>query len=119
MVIEGGTVYPELNFTLPDLEIKKDTMPKVCAHYRQIVGEALQRAAELEAPGVVRVKGIFQTSAGPRSVQAVSGGPLETESSAYCADSRLEVLSAPPGPEAGALEAALRNAALNPGDLAT
>lgn len=53
MIIGGGTVYPELNFTLPALGISKDTMPEVCRHYREIISGALTRAAELEAPGVV------------------------------------------------------------------
>lgn len=53
MVIGGGTVYPELNFTLPDIEIKADNMPTIRRHYQQIVTGALHRAAELHAPGVV------------------------------------------------------------------
>ena len=53
MVIGGGIVYPELNFTLPDIRIGQATMPEIRRHYRQIVTEALTRAAELEAPGVV------------------------------------------------------------------
>ncbi|MEX1119647.1 MAG: methyltransferase MtaB domain-containing protein [Terrimicrobiaceae bacterium] len=53
LVIGGGTVYPELNFTLPDLEIKPATMAAVETHYRQIVSGALERAAELHSPGVV------------------------------------------------------------------
>lgn len=53
MLIGGGTVYPELNFTLPQMQINADTMPKVCGQYRQIIEGALRRAVELEAPGVV------------------------------------------------------------------
>lgn len=53
MRIGGGEVYPELNFTLPDINIKADAMPEICRHYRQIVSESLERAAELEAPGVM------------------------------------------------------------------
>lgn len=53
MSIGGGLIYPELNFTLPDIEIKKSNMPEIARHYRQIVSEALERAAELEAPGVM------------------------------------------------------------------
>jgi methanol---5-hydroxybenzimidazolylcobamide Co-methyltransferase len=53
MLIGGGTVYPELNFTLPDIEIKGATMPEIGRHYRQIVTDALERAAELEVPGVM------------------------------------------------------------------
>lgn len=53
MKIGGGIVYPELNFTLPTMLIEEGTMPEVRQHYRDIISGALQRAAELEAPGVV------------------------------------------------------------------
>ena len=49
----GGMVYPELNFTLPPMEVTPATLPEVARHYRQIITGALLRAAELEAPGVV------------------------------------------------------------------
>lgn len=51
--IGGGIVYPELNFTLPPMEVTAATMPMVARQYREIVTDALRRAAELEAPGVV------------------------------------------------------------------
>lgn len=53
MVIGGGTVYPELNFTLPPMNIDAGTLPEVRRHYEQIIQGALGRAAQLEAPGVV------------------------------------------------------------------
>lgn len=53
MVIGGGQVYPELNFTLPPMEITKDTMPRVLDHYKEIINGALLRAVDLEANGVV------------------------------------------------------------------
>jgi methanol--5-hydroxybenzimidazolylcobamide Co-methyltransferase len=53
MVIGGGTVYPELNFTLPPIGIDAGSMPEVRRNYQQIIAGALHRAAELEAPGVV------------------------------------------------------------------
>jgi methanol--5-hydroxybenzimidazolylcobamide Co-methyltransferase len=53
MVIGGGTVYPELNFTLPPMRIDASTMPEVRSNYKQIIEGAMRRAAELEAPGVV------------------------------------------------------------------
>jgi methanol--5-hydroxybenzimidazolylcobamide Co-methyltransferase len=52
MVIGGGTVYPELNFTLPAMTIDADTFPKIRDHYRMIVQDSLKRAAELGAPGI-------------------------------------------------------------------
>jgi methanol--5-hydroxybenzimidazolylcobamide Co-methyltransferase len=53
MTIGGGLVYPEINFTLPPMEVTAGTMPEVLRHYREIISSALLRAAELEAPGVV------------------------------------------------------------------
>lgn len=53
MTIGGGIVYPELNFTLPDIDINARTMPAILGQYREMIGGALHRAIELEAPGVV------------------------------------------------------------------
>lgn len=53
LVLGGGQVYPELNFTLPTMLVNESTMPEVHEHYRQIIAGALQRAVELEAPGLV------------------------------------------------------------------
>lgn len=53
LVLGGGTVYPELNFTLPTMFVDETTMPEVHEQYRQIITGALQRAVELEAPGLV------------------------------------------------------------------
>jgi methanol--5-hydroxybenzimidazolylcobamide Co-methyltransferase len=49
----GGLVYPELNFTLPPMEVVAATMPQVVRQYHDIITDALRRAAELEVPGVV------------------------------------------------------------------
>jgi methanol---5-hydroxybenzimidazolylcobamide Co-methyltransferase len=53
LVIGGGRVYPELNFTLPPMEVSLATLPEVKAHYRQIVSEALERGRQLHAAGIV------------------------------------------------------------------
>lgn len=53
LVLGGGIVYPELNFTLPTMFVDATTMPEVRRHYRDIITGACQRAAELEAPGLV------------------------------------------------------------------
>ena len=45
MVIGGGTVYPELNFTLPPMAIDAGTMKEVRRNYEQIITGALRRAA--------------------------------------------------------------------------
>ncbi len=51
--IGGGSVYPELNFTLPPMLVEESTLPEVRRQYAQIINGALQRAVELEAPGLV------------------------------------------------------------------
>jgi methanol--5-hydroxybenzimidazolylcobamide Co-methyltransferase len=53
LLIGGGKVYTELNFTLPAMSISNDTLPRVYQHYREIVESALQRAVELNSNGVV------------------------------------------------------------------
>src|SRR5512146_1955337 len=53
LVIGGGTVYPELNFTLPGMLITPETMDEVRAQYTQMISEACTRAVELQAPGLV------------------------------------------------------------------
>lgn len=53
MVIGGGTVYPELNFTLPPMTIDAGSMRDVRRNYEEIITGALRRAADLEVPGVV------------------------------------------------------------------
>ena len=51
--IGGGTVYPELNFTLPPMAINETTMPQVRDQYSQIINAVCNRALELHAPGLV------------------------------------------------------------------
>jgi methanol--5-hydroxybenzimidazolylcobamide Co-methyltransferase len=51
--IGGGLVYPELNFTLPPMTVDETTMPEVRRQYGQIITGALQRAVELDAPGLI------------------------------------------------------------------
>jgi methanol--5-hydroxybenzimidazolylcobamide Co-methyltransferase len=53
LVIGGGTVYPELNFTLPGMLITADTMPEVRSQYTHMITDACKRAVELGAPGLV------------------------------------------------------------------
>ena len=51
--IGAGTVFPELNFTLPPMAITADTMPEVRAQYTEMIGDALARAVALQLPGLV------------------------------------------------------------------
>ncbi|MEA4870661.1 MAG: methyltransferase MtaB domain-containing protein [Christensenella sp.] len=53
MSIGGGTVYPEINFTLPPMLITKETMPDVIKNYREIITGVCDRARELYVPGFV------------------------------------------------------------------
>ena len=53
LIIGGGTVYPELNFTLPDMLIQESSMSEVRKQYVQMIDGACQRAVELHAPGLV------------------------------------------------------------------
>jgi methanol--5-hydroxybenzimidazolylcobamide Co-methyltransferase len=51
--IGHGRVVPELNFTLPSMEINQQTRSSVVSHYRQIVEGALKRCRELHQSEVV------------------------------------------------------------------
>lgn len=53
MVIGGGFVYPEINFTLPPVIINKRTMPDIKSQYKEIIEAVYRRAVELHAPGFV------------------------------------------------------------------
>jgi len=53
LVIGGGQVYAELNFTLPMMSINTNTLGEVYAHYREIAEGALERAVHLNSKGVV------------------------------------------------------------------
>lgn len=53
LVLGGGQVYPEINFTLPPMAIESHTMAEVRQHYREMITGVLRRAVELEATGLV------------------------------------------------------------------
>lgn len=53
LLIGGGQVYPELNFTLPVMSINENSLNEVYAHYRQIAEGALERALQLNSKGIV------------------------------------------------------------------
>jgi methanol--5-hydroxybenzimidazolylcobamide Co-methyltransferase len=53
LVIGGGKVHPELNFTLPPMTVSEENMSEVSRHYREIATGALDRALRLESPGLV------------------------------------------------------------------
>jgi methanol--5-hydroxybenzimidazolylcobamide Co-methyltransferase len=51
--IGAGKVFPEVNFTLPPMNMTDATWPEVCAHYEQIGQQVVGRAVRLKAPGLV------------------------------------------------------------------
>lgn len=53
LVIGGGEMYPEVNFTLPPMNINADTMPEIKTIYKEIIDGVLKKACELHAPGLV------------------------------------------------------------------
>jgi len=53
LVIGGGEVYPELNFTLPGMAITEDSMAEVRSQYIQMIRDAAKRAVELSPGGWV------------------------------------------------------------------
>lgn len=53
MVIGGGTVYPEVNLTLPTMLINEETMPKVLAQYEEMIHGICSKAYELHSPGIL------------------------------------------------------------------
>ncbi len=53
MVIGGGTLYPEVNFTLPAMNATEDTLPEAKRIYKEIITGVLDKAVQLHAPGLV------------------------------------------------------------------
>jgi methanol--5-hydroxybenzimidazolylcobamide Co-methyltransferase len=51
MVVGGGTIYPELNFTVPTMALNDSTWSTALDHYREIATKTCERARELEVPG--------------------------------------------------------------------
>ena len=53
LTIGGGTVYPELNFTLPPMLVEDAAWEQVRSHYDRIGQAVVRRSAALSLPGVV------------------------------------------------------------------
>lgn len=53
LILGGGQVYPELNFTLPAMLIEDATWAQVCRHYEDIGEAFVRRAAAMGLPGLV------------------------------------------------------------------
>ena len=52
LVVGGGVIYPEVNFTLPAMDINTDTMPDVQSQYASMIEAICARAVELHVPGL-------------------------------------------------------------------
>lgn len=53
LLIGGGMVYPELNFTLPPVEVSVSNFAEIRSHYSDIATGALTRAVELNSGGLI------------------------------------------------------------------
>lgn len=53
LTIGGGDVFPEVNFTLPAIEICPENWVAVTAHYEEMARNILKRAVALKVPGIV------------------------------------------------------------------
>jgi methanol--5-hydroxybenzimidazolylcobamide Co-methyltransferase len=53
LIIGGGHVYPEINFTIPPMEVTEKVITELAAYYKGIVSEILERALHLNSEGIV------------------------------------------------------------------
>lgn len=53
LIIGGGAVYPEINFTLPAMQITGQTWKEVINHYEEIIQALVNRTVKLNIPGLV------------------------------------------------------------------
>jgi methanol--5-hydroxybenzimidazolylcobamide Co-methyltransferase len=53
LAIGNGQVFPEINFTLPQMTIDDASWPMVIAQYVEIIESVCRRAVELKVPGLV------------------------------------------------------------------
>ena len=51
--IGAGTVFPEVNFTLPAITINRENWSAVIANYEEMAKNILKRAVSLQVPGIV------------------------------------------------------------------
>jgi methanol--5-hydroxybenzimidazolylcobamide Co-methyltransferase len=53
LCVGGGAVYPELNFTLPQMSIEESTWSDVRAHYEEVAQMFVKSARRLHIPGLM------------------------------------------------------------------
>jgi methanol--5-hydroxybenzimidazolylcobamide Co-methyltransferase len=95
LVIGGGKVYPELNFTVPPMEITEATFPEIRSMYREIAEEACRRAVDLGVEGfVVEFETLVEMTKTPRyaiELTAVMNDVLEKYFAAHGLKTALRV----------------------------
>jgi methanol--5-hydroxybenzimidazolylcobamide Co-methyltransferase len=66
VVIGGGAVWPEVNFTLPPMLIREETLELVRAEFRDMVTHILTKAVELQQPALVlEIEQLFELTHEP------------------------------------------------------
>lgn len=53
LVLGEGLVFPEVNFTLPIMQVEKRNLGEILNQYKEMVSSVLERLAILEVPGAV------------------------------------------------------------------
>lgn len=53
LIVGNGEVYPEVNFTLPVMEITAETHGEITTHYSEMIRGVLRRARSLQVPGLM------------------------------------------------------------------
>ncbi|HTS63193.1 MAG TPA: methyltransferase MtaB domain-containing protein, partial [Candidatus Acidoferrales bacterium] len=53
LTIGAGLVFPEVNFTLPPIEVNRQNRPAIVEQYEDMAAAILRRAVALETPGIV------------------------------------------------------------------
>lgn len=52
IIVGGDIIYPEVNFTVPPMNVTKDTMPEVMGIYKEIITGVLDKAIDLHQDGI-------------------------------------------------------------------
>lgn len=53
LIIGGGHVYPEINFTIPPMEVTEKVIAELISYYKGIVSEILEHALHLYSEGII------------------------------------------------------------------
>ncbi len=53
LIIGGGHVYPEINFTIPPMEVTEKVIAELTSYYKGIVSDILERALHLNSEGII------------------------------------------------------------------